>query len=268
MASGPRAHALLALAIAPAALLVGFLVFPSVRVNDAAADAIAAAWACGSALVALALAARAEPPPRLRIALFLASAAVLAAIGATSRPGLAATVAAGGALVVASWALGDAVGRRIAHPGHVAPACAVAAAADVASVVAPEGPTHAIAASDAALPVLAIAGPVPGHAGMAAPTLGAGDLVFTALLLGAASRHGASRPRVAIAVATGIAAALALSASLGAPVPALPAIGVAVVALVPPFRQVRREDRRGSAVGIALALGLALAAVARRLLAG
>lgn len=257
-----------ALAVTPGVLALGFALLPAVHLGEAATDAVAAGWACTAALAGLGLAARHDPPRGVRPALLAIAAAVLVAVAVRGVGGLGALVAVGGALVAGAWALGDGIGRRIAHPGHVGPACAVAAAADVVSVVAPEGPTHAIAASDAALSVLAIAGPVPGHLGAAAPTLGAGDLVFTALLLGAAAKHGVARGRVVLATAIGIAAALGASAALAAAVPALPAIGAAAIALVPRFRHVRPSDRAGARLGVALALGLALAAVARRLIAG
>ncbi len=259
---------LAALAIAPVAIAIGFVIAPWLRVGDLAAGAIAAAYTSGVALVALALASRAEPPRHARIFLFVVGVAVLLAFAFLGVASAAAVSVVAGALVAATFALGDGIGRRIMHPGHVAPACAVAAAADIASVVAPEGPTRAIAASDTALSVLAIAGPVPGHAGAIAPTLGAGDLVFAALLLGAAASHGVGRARVTLAIALGITLSLALSATLETAVPALPAIGALAVAMVPAFRDLRPADRRGARIGIALALGLALAAVARRLLAG
>ena len=146
------------LLIAPGAIAAGCVVLPRFPMGEAATNLVAAALPCGAGLAALTLASRADPPLAASLVLGGASAAllgVLAGLGVTSAAGV---VGVALALVVVSHTLGASIGRRIAHAGHVAPACAIAAAADIASIVSPEGPTHAIATSDAALSVLAIAG--------------------------------------------------------------------------------------------------------------
>ena len=158
-------------------------------------------------------------------------------------------------LVVIAHAAGGAIGVRVAHPGHLLPACAVAAAADLASVLHPSGPTHAIAASERALSLLAVGFPVPGTRAVA-PVLGAGDLVFLALVFGVAVRHRLSLARAAAAAAAGLAAAGALAAHFEREIPALVPIGAAVVAALPEARRVRPEERRTAAVAVAVAVAV------------
>jgi hypothetical protein len=258
-----RALPLLGLAILPAATAAGFALLPAIRVSEGLADAGAAAFTSLAAIASLVVATRASPSLRVRIALGGLAALLLVAIAITRPASLASVALVGLGLVTVGWALGDGIGRRIAHPGHVAPACAVAGGADLMSVLSPEGPSKAIAASDAAVSVLVVAGPVPGHAGAIAPTIGAGDLVFIALLLGAAAVHGASRVRVALAAIVGVAASLLASGLLRAPIPALPAVGIAAVAFVPAFRDIRPRDRSAATVGIAIGVSLGVVAVVR-----
>src|SRR5262249_16797564 len=108
------------------------------------------------------------------------------------------------ALVALAHSLGGSIGRRVAHPGHLLPACAVAAAADAASVLFPGGPSHAIASSERALSLALVAFPVPGTRALA-PSIGFGDLVFLALVLGTAATHRLSIPRAAALGALGAA---------------------------------------------------------------
>lgn len=215
-----------------------------------------------ASLGALALAA----PARLRLgpSLGLLGACIGALVITRFSSGPARVALLDLALVAAAHVVGGAIGWRIQHPGHLMPACIIAAAADVASVVHPSGPSHAIAASDTALSLLAIHFPVPG-ASAAAPVLGAGDLVFSALLFACARAHGIGVARVAGAVLLGALAAGALSLGLAAPVPALVPIAVAVPALVPEARRLRREDRRTTAFAVAVAVGVVVGVVAQRL---
>jgi len=259
---------LLGLAILPAATAVGFALLPRLPTSEAAADAGAAAWTSLAVIAALAVASRADATMRVRAALGVLAASALLFVALRGDASISAVVAVGLALVAIGWAIGDGIGRRIAHPGHLAPACAVAGGADLMSVLSPEGPSNAIAASDTAISVLVVAGPVPGHAGAIAPTIGLGDLVFIALLLGAAAVHGIARWRIVIAVIAGVAVALALSGLLRTAVPALPAVGIAAVAAVPAFRDVRPRDRGAARAGIAIGIALGAFAVVRAVIAG
>lgn len=155
-------------------------------------------------------------------------------------------------LLAIAWATGGAVGARIEHPGHLLPAAAVAAAADIVSVASSWGPSHAIASNERALELLAISFPVPGtHA--VAPALGVGDLVFVALMLAAARAHALPLLRVAVLSLVGVLVAGLGAAALGRAVPALPAIGLAVIAFVPECRRLRRKDRTVATIAIGVA---------------
>jgi hypothetical protein len=215
-----------------------------------------------SALVALAIAARARVGDRAAIAMFVAGAA-LAFVAFAAHPGpVLAAVLVNLGLVAGAHAAGGSIGRRVAHPGHLLPACAVAAAADLASVVHPLGPSHAIAGSEKALSLLAIRLTVPGtHA--VAPVLGVGDLVFLALVFGAAVAHGLSLVRVAGAAACGIALAGVFAALLEREIPALVPIGAAIVAGVPATRHLRREDRRTATFAIAASIAVIIGVLVR-----
>jgi hypothetical protein len=232
------------------------LIFPRLVIGEGGAAAIHFAAGTGAALAALVLAARAgagegPPPARAVIAQVAAgTAAVLAGAWAPVGPVFAAMLVDLG-LILAAGAVGGAVGRRVAHPGHLMPACAVAAAADLASVIHPSGPSHAIAASERALSLVAFGFPVPGVRAVA-PALGVGDLTFLALVLGVVIQHRMSLGRAVVAAVVGLAAAGGVAALAGREVPALVPIGAAVVAFLPEARRVRPEERRTAALAIAL----------------
>jgi hypothetical protein len=140
------------------------------------------------------------------------------------------------------------------------PACVVVACADAISVVSRFGPTHAIAENERALSVVAVAFPVPGTSSFA-PVLGVGDLVFIAIVLGAVAAHGLSLVRAALLCWLGTLAAGAASAILQTAVPALVAVGAAVVLGLPQARQVRPLERRVATLAITIAVAAAAAAI-------
>jgi len=254
-----------ALLVAPALTAAGAVVAPHLTLSEAAAAALTFAGGAAAGLLPIALAARAALGRRASIALGVGGVALLglAAAFATPWPAIAAMLVNLG-LVSIAHAVGGSIGRRVAHPGHLLPACAVAAAADLASVVHPSGPTHAIASSERALSLLAVGFPVPGTSAVA-PTVGAGDLLFIALILGVAAAHRLSLVRVATAAAAGLAVAGAAAAVLAAPfargladrlqgaVPALVPVGAAIAAGVPEARRLRPEDRRTAVIAVAIA---------------
>jgi hypothetical protein len=171
-----------------------------------------------------------------------------------------AIVAVDTALVVVATALGASIGSRVQDPGHLLPAGAVAAAADVVSVSASWGPSHAIASSERALATLAVSFPVPGTWAVA-PALGVGDLIFVALLLGAARAHALPYARVALLSGLGVLLAGFGSAAVGAPVPALPTVVVVVLLGVPGARRVRRKDKTVATIAVGTSIVVATWAV-------
>ncbi len=260
---------LVALALVPAVAGLAVWVSPLLFVSDAWGDAAAAALAVVPAVAALVLSARASGgsaasgPGRLELGV-LPLGLGLAALALAASAGLprALVPAQAFGLVAVAHVVGHEIGRRIAHPGHVLAAALVASAADVASVVSPEGATNAIARSDRALAWLALSTAVPGSTAVSF-VLGVGDLVMLALLLGVAARFGVSLVRVGLLALSAFALALVASAVLRAPVPALVSLAIVVVAGVPAFRRVRPEDRKTTLAGLVIA-AVVVAVVALR----
>ncbi len=253
---------LAALALAPATILAGLLAAPRMVVSDGVADVLAIVLSVVPALVALSLASR-RPLPSVR-ALVVLAALALAALVVVSLVGLRSAVIPlqVGALVALGHALGTLVGARVAHPGHLLPAAIVASAADLASVISPEGPSHAIAQSEAAMTVAALSAPVPGTLAVT-HVLGVGDLVMLGLFFAAAARFDIPAGRVALGAALGLVVAFALSAWLATPIPALVPMGFAVVLVVPRFRQLAPADRRATLTAAVLAAALIAAVLVR-----
>lgn len=252
-----------ALSLSPlvAALVVGF--GPRVPVADGVADAVAAALAILPATVSLGWAARYEVAPRARLVLAVVCAAGIAIVHVTKLPPAVVPLQVF-ALVGLSDAAGGFIGRRIAHPGHLLPASFVAAAADVASVLGPEGPTNAIAKSEDALPLFAIAGGVPGTSAITF-VLGIGDLVMLALMAGAAAKFRVSLVRVSCLALLAFAAAVTASAILARPIPALVPLAVIMALGVPAFRRVAPKERRVTSLAVMASVAVAAIAAARSL---
>ncbi|MBK6513682.1 MAG: hypothetical protein IPM79_30290 [Polyangiaceae bacterium] len=158
-------------------------------------------------------------------------------------------------LVALARTAGGAIGERVQHPGHVMPATIVAAAADWASVLSPEGVTKAVAQSERALATFALAAPVPGTAAITY-VLGIGDLVVISLLLAVARSFNISRARVTASVAVALALAFIASAALAQPIPALVPIALVASAGVPAFRTLAPKDRKVAGFAVALAVGV------------
>ena len=255
------------LLLTPVAVLIAARVMPHVQLGEMPANVTAFAGATVFPILGLSLAAIVEPRWALAFVAALLAAAVLVAVSAL-RPAPLVTVAwVDGALVCLSWALGCSLGRRVQHAAHLLPACVVVASADLVSVLSPEGPSHAIAGSDRALSVLALWFPVPGGSAVA-PALGAGDLLFMALVFGVARAHGLPYARCVVACAVGTALAGLAAAWTRVAVPALLPIAATLVLALPPIRKLRRSDRRAAHWSMLVASTLALACVLRSLLNG
>jgi hypothetical protein len=259
-----RGRALLGLLLTPVVIGVAAIALPHLHVGLETANIIVFGGAASTTVAALAIAAASYPPSVWRFASIAVSAVVLGGFASAGVTSIAAGVAVDSALVVAAWATGTSIGRRIEHPGHLLPACVVVACADATSIVSQFGPTHAIAENERALSVVAFAFPVPG-ASTFAPALGVGDLVFIAIVLGAAAAHGLSVVRAAVLCWVGIVVAGAVSAALKAPVPALVPIAAAVVLGLPAARRLRPQDRRVATLAMGIAVAAAVATIASQL---
>ena len=260
--AGPWARCALGLGVTPCAVAIAEHVLPSVHVNPLLGDVIAFAGATAFPILGLAVAATAEVS--LNAALTIAAPAALTLIALVWRqPAASVTLLlVDGALVALAWAFGASLGRRVQHRSHLFPACVVAACADLVSLLSPEGPSHAIAASDRALSVLAVGFPVPGSTALS-PALGVGDLSFIALVFGVARAHGLPYPRSVGLCLVGTALAGAGSGLLGVAVPALVPIAAAVVLGLPTIRVLRATDRSAARVSMLIACTVALATLAR-----
>ncbi len=243
------------------------IALPRFSVDVGVGLVIASAVAVVPAVVALRIAADVNPKSALPSMLGAASAIALTVLYFRGLTTLWLLPLQNVALVSVGHAVGNGIGKRIEHPGHVLPAMFVAAAADVASVLHPSGPSHAIASSDRALGALALAVPLPSDQGFTF-VLGAGDLVFAALLFGVAVRHRISVTRVAALVLVGVAIALACAALVGDAVPALVPIGIVTVALVPRFRRLAPRDRTTTFVAVALSISVVAGLYLRARLSG
>ncbi len=246
---------------------VAVIALPRFSVGLGVGLVIASAVAVVPAVVALRIAADVSPKATLPAIVGVASALALAVLYFCGLTTLWLLPLQNLALVSLGHAVGNGIGKRIEHPGHVLPAMFVAAAADVASVLHPSGPSHAIASSDRALGALALAVPLPSDQGFTF-VLGVGDLVFAALLLGVAVRHGISATRVASLVLVGVAIALACAAFVGDAVPALVPIGLVTVAFVPQFRRLAPRDRTTTLVAVALSISVVAGLYLRARLGG
>jgi hypothetical protein len=165
------------------------------------------------------------------------------------------------ALLSCCTLVGAVVGGAIEHPGQLVFVAIVSAAADMFSVFHESGPSAAIVQSEAALSVLALPWPMLGTP-FIEPILGAGDVVFTSLYVACSRRHALSPGRTAAALTLGFAVTMVAVVALQVAVPALPFLGLAVVAAHPQARRPPERDRiRGyvvASVVVAVVAGLLL----------
>ena len=194
------------------------------------------------AIVASVLATSALCPRPRKSALFGVAACaallmLLVAVGDALPMWIAAAVVTA-ALLSGATLLGALVGAGVEQAWHLLLVAIVSSLADAASVLTPSGPSALIAESEVALSVLALPWPMLGTDAIE-PMLGAGDVVFAALYLAAARKHALSTPRTLFALSLGFGAALGCVIGLEQAVPALPFLGLAMVAAHPQARRLR-----------------------------
>ncbi len=255
----------LGFAVTPVILGASALAAPHVKLSDAAVDLATFAGASVTAVTALFLLSSRGLALKHGLTLLTLALGAIVAVGLTREAGWLSALIVSWALVLSGHAIGDMIGTRIEDAGHLLPACIVASAADIASVIHPSGPSHALAESVRALSLTAVSFPVMGTT-IFAPSLGAGDLVFSALLLGAARRHEISRLRLLLLILLGIALAGAISGVTGVAVPALPFIGFATIVGCRQARVLRRRDKTVAAIFIVGSLVLALGTIVSKFL--
>ncbi len=255
-----NARGLDGLAVPAVGAALALVAAPRLPVSLSVAEALTFLGGAALGIVGVAAAARGAWKPRLAVVAAVVSVVVLASIAIVGVRSRWAIVAVDTALVAVATAIGASIGARVPKPGHLLPAAAVAAAADVVSVAASWGPSHAIASSERALAVLAVSFPVPGT-DVVAPALGVGDLVFVALMLGAVRTHALPYARATALAFAGVLVAGFGSAALGAAVPALPTIGLLVVLGVPAARKVERRDRTVTTIAVGASIVIAAWAI-------
>jgi hypothetical protein len=197
------------------------------------------------------------------VPVLLSSVAVLGlAFVFAERAGWPAALAVSIALLAGGTSLGALVGARIEHPGHLLFVALASALADVFSVTSPEGPSAAIAKSDVALRVAAVAWPMIGT-GSVEPFLGAGDIVFTGLYIATARKHGLSMRRTLLALAAGYLATMLCVVAFQVAVPALPFLGGAMLIAHPEARRPPAADRKRGFVALSVIAAVFLALLLR-----
>jgi len=211
-----------------------------------------------SSVCALTLASAATCPARTRRDLrwLLGPLSVLAIVWKSGAVDVWHSAAVLASLLVAGSIVGSIVGASIEHKGHLMFVALVSSLADAASVLHPQGPSAAIVGSEQALSLLAVPFAFPGTSETPA-LLGVGDVVFAALYVAAARRHGLARRRTLLALTLAFAMTMVVVVGFQVPIPALPFLGLAVLIAHPEARVPPVQDRaRGFAVLGALGLAL------------
>lgn len=240
--------------IAAAGWAVVLLVFAHRLAPQLALDPLVSFGIGLTAVAATVLATASRCPPAGRLALPGAALPMLALVWLSAHPlpDLEMAVAVTACLLLGCTLLGSIVGSAIEHAGHLVFVAIVSAAADVFSVFHPSGPSAAIVQSETALSVLALPWPMLGTAAIE-PLLGAGDVVFTALYVASARRHGLAMGRTLLALTAAFAMTMVCVIVLEVAVPALPFLGLAMVAAHPEARRPPLRDRnRGYAMAAAV----------------
>ncbi len=251
LAAGPWLRWLAVAGWAEVVLLLAASRAPDLRVPPIVAYAIAFMVVSGFAVISSFACPRVG---RRALALLALPAAALLAVAAAGGADLDTAVVVTAALLLGATLLGAVVGGAVEHPGHLIFVVVVSSAADFFSVFHEAGPSHAIVESEVALSVLALPWPMLGTPNIEA-FLGAGDLVFTALYVAVARRHGLSLARTAVALVLAYVATMAAVIVLAATLPALPFLGLGMLLVHPSARKPPAQDRVRGTVVAALVVG-------------
>jgi hypothetical protein len=231
------------------------LAAPIVPVPDGDAGLVAGYVVAFAVIGALAIAVGLTVPklPAKALALLVVPVGALGLLGAlrvgAPNAGTAALVTA--SLLFGGSLLGGVVGRAIEAPGHILVVVVVSALVDVLSVLHPSGPSAVIVQMESVIALLALPFPLLGTDRIE-PVLGVGDVIFAALYLGAAARHGLRRRRTVAGLGGGLLATMAVVLALELPIPALPFLGAGVLVAHPEARRLPPADRRKAATGLVL----------------
>ncbi len=245
-------------ALAPLALMAA--VAPSVHVGPVAAALVALT------AVAISIAGGLFAAPSRALSGRVVAVTVLVGLAlvalALRLPPVVSGLAGSLGLLAVACVLGGAIGSRMEAPGHLTAVALVSAAVDLWSVTSPSGPTRHIVRSPAMVRLLTVSVSIP-PLREPRPAIGVGDAVFIALYLAAAARFGMPRGRMALATGVGLFAAGAIALWLERAVPALPTIGLMVLATQPKAREVPVADRRATMLAAAMLIASAARALTR-----
>jgi hypothetical protein len=218
------------------------------------AFALAFGWVAAEVLAVAALTPRLSPRA---LGLSLTLALPLVALGVLAPgPSIVATAGVAALLLGAGTSAGAALGERIQHAGHLGVVAYVSSLADLVSVLHESGPSAQILESAPTLAVLAVGAPMAGTPDLS-PILGIGDVVFVALYLAAARKHGLPFARTVAALAVGLALTFVVVVALARPIPALPFLGLGVVLAHPRAWLPPPHERRQALVGVLVFTALA-----------
>lgn len=236
----------------------GFVLFRMLAPYGPTSPWVAHAVGFGSVVGAtLAVSCFTPAPADRRVALappliaMLGTAAALALVQRFGATGWWAALAVLVALLGAGTYLGAFVGGRIEDPGHVPFVAVASALADIFSVTQPAGPSAAIVRSEVALSLLALSWPMLGT-DRVAPLLGVGDVVFTALYLAVARRHGLSSMRTVVGLAAAYGVTMLTVFATRTAVPVLPFLGAGMLLAHPRTWRVPARDRRRGIVALSV----------------
>lgn len=250
--------------VATAAALLGAAA-PRLDASLELARIVAVGWAAGALLLSGWCAPAAGNARRAWFVALVACFAVLFQLPfASMTPLLIGTVTL---LVLSTGALaGGYIGSLLEYPGMLMVVAYVAAFADCFSFFHPNGLTANVLTNPRALALLTVPFPVLGTQDVAA-LVGIGDVTFVALFVAGARATGLDARRTMVALL----GAMLLTATLvelgGAPLPALPFLGGAVVLVHPESRRLPAEQTRRIAANLAVVTlvlgGLLLSAALR-----
>jgi hypothetical protein len=234
---------------------------PWIRLGEMASSLLAFTCATAAVVTAGSLAPR-ELLARPRVTVAAVFVGVALSLLSTRLPAPVGGLVGALGLMTAACALGVQVGSRVESAGHILPVALLSAGVDLWSVTAAAGPTHVIVQTPALLKLLTVRAAIP-PSREPVPQIGFGDEVFTALYVTIGARFGLRAWKTVTALSVGILGAGVLAGVLQAPVPALPMLGLTMVAVHAEARRVPERDRRAAwFAGLVLAASVARVVVA------
>jgi hypothetical protein len=241
------------------------LAAPYIPISFAGARAIALSWAAAALLLTAWWAPRRG---ERRLVWFVGLLSVYALLFALDIGVMTPWLLGGVTLMVLTTGaiVGGYIGSLLQYPAMLMVVAYVAAFADCFSFFHPSGLTANVLRNPRALALLTVPFPVLGTSDVAA-LVGVGDVTFVALYVAGARATRLDPRKTVLALAAAMASVACLVELLGAPLPALPFLGAAVVLAHPESRKLPAEQTRRIAANLAIVTlvfgGLLLSAALR-----